>query len=90
MAEPIVPCKQKCISILWPSFLIAIVATGLFFSAFDPQDLFPYGEDTGLSRLGVYTVGFFLFWALTALSGCGTLYFTITNCRHDSQAKAKK
>ena len=86
MAEPTVPGKHKCIAILWPSFLLAGVATGLFFSAFDPYELFPFGEDTGLSRMGIYTIGFFLFWVLTAASGCGTLYFAISNCRRDSQA----
>ena len=60
--------------------MVAIVATGLFFSAFDPVDLFPFGADTGISRLGVYTIGFFSFWLITAVSGIGTLYFAITNC----------
>lgn len=71
---------QKCIAILWPSFLTAIVATGVFFSAFDPDDLFPFGADLEISRLGIYTIGFFLFWLVTAVSGIGTLYFAITNC----------
>jgi hypothetical protein len=71
---------QKCIAILWPSFLTAIVATGVFFSAFDPDDLFPFGADLNISRLGIYTIGFFLFWLVTAIAGIGTLYFAITNC----------
>ena len=78
--EKEIPKLQKCIAVLWPSFLTAGAATGLFFSAFDPYDLFPFGKETGLSRLGIYTIGFFLFWALTAVSGIGTLYFAITNC----------
>ena len=73
--------QSTCIAVMWPSFLLAAVATGLFFSAFSPADLFPFGEDAGVSDLGIYTIGFFLFWALTAASGVGTLYFTITNCR---------
>ena len=80
MAEKQVPRMQKCIAVLWPSFMVAIVATGLFFSAFDPDDLFPFGEQTGVSRLGVYTIGFLMFWLVTAVSGIGTLYFAITNC----------
>ena len=70
---------QIGIAILWPSFLIAVVATGLFFSAFDPEFLFPFNSDAELSTLGVYSIGFFLFWLLTALSGFGTLYFSLTN-----------
>ena len=80
MAEKKIPRIQKCIAVLWPSFLTAIVATGLFFSAFDPDDLFPFGEDTEVSRLGIYSIGFLLFWLITAVAGIGTLYFAITNC----------
>ena len=80
MAEKQVPRTQKCIAVLWPSFMVAIVATGLFFSAFDPEDLFPFGEETEISRLGVYSIGFLLFWLFSAISGIGTLYFAITNC----------
>ncbi|MGB5260630.1 MAG: hypothetical protein WBO34_08930 [Gammaproteobacteria bacterium] len=71
---------QKCIAVLWPSFLVAIVATGLFFSAFDPDDLYPFGNETGISRLGAYTIGFLAFWLVSAVSGVGTLYFAVTNC----------
>lgn len=71
---------QKCIAILWPSFLTAIVATGVFFSAFDPDDLYPFDADPEISRLGIYTIGFLLFWLVAAVSGIGTLYFAITNC----------
>ena len=80
MADVKVPKQQKCIAILWPSFLVAIVATGLFFSAFDPDDLYPFGEQAELSRLGVYSIGFLLFWLVSAVSGIGTLYFAVTNC----------
>ncbi|MFT5657185.1 MAG: hypothetical protein ACI9KN_000457 [Gammaproteobacteria bacterium] len=70
---------QIGIAILWPSFLIAVVATGLFFSVFDPEFLFPFNTEVDMSTLGIYSVGFFLFWLLTALSGFGTLYFSLTN-----------
>ena len=80
MVDKQVPKTQKCIAVLWPSFMVAIVATGLFFSAFDPDDLFPFGEQTEVSRLGIYSIGFLLFWLVSAISGIGTLYFAITNC----------
>jgi hypothetical protein len=80
MTEKQVPKSQKCIAVLWPSFMVAIVATGLFFSAFDPDDLYPFGEQTEVSRLGIYSIGFLLFWLVSAISGIGTLYFAITNC----------
>lgn len=75
------PLIQICISILWPSFLVAIAATGLFFSAFNPQELYPFNIDAEINTIGAYTIGFFVFWLLSALSSTATLYFAITNCR---------
>ena len=84
--EKQIPKTQKCIAVLWPSFLVSIVATGLFFSAFDPADLYPFGEDTEVSRLGIYSIGFLIFWLISTISGIGTLYFAITNCmRQDTE-----
>jgi len=88
MAERQIPRTQKCIAVLWPSFLVAIVATGLFFSAFDPEDLFPFGQETDVSALGVYTIGFLCFWLISTLSGIGTLYFAITNCMRQDRAES--
>ena len=90
MAEQQIPKLQKCIAVLWPSFLVAIVATGLFFSAFDPDDLYPFGEAVGISRLGIYSIGFLCFWLISTISGIGTLYFAITNCmRQDPQKRER-
>lgn len=69
------PTIQKFIAVLWPSFLTAGLATILFFTAFDPQlivSVSGYGE---ISRMGGYTIGFFLFWILTAGSCALTCYF---------------
>jgi hypothetical protein len=85
MTEKKIPGIQKCIAVLWPSFLTAGVATGLFFSAFHPDDLIPFGVDLEISPLGIYTIGFFLFWLITAVAGIGTLYFAITNCMRQSR-----
>jgi len=76
-----IPRIQQAISVLWPSFATAIVATGIFFSAFHPRDLIPFNLDIDVSPLAAYTIGFFLFWLLGIVSSCGTLYFIISNCR---------
>ena len=76
-----IPISQQAIFVLWPSFLVAIAATGLFFSAFNPRDLVPYNLDIQIGPLAAYSIGFFLFWILAALSSFGTMYFTISNCR---------
>ena len=75
------PRSQRAISVLWPSFLVAILATGVFFSAFNPRDLVPFNLDLQISPLAAYSIGFFLFWLLGILSSYGTLYFIISNCR---------
>lgn len=70
-----IPKIQRIIAIFWPSFLTAGIATILFFTAFDPQLLMQvagYGE---ISRIGGYTVGFFLFWLLTSSTCALTCYF---------------
>jgi len=76
-----IPRAQQVISVLWPSFLVAIVASGVFFSAFNPVDLIPFNLDIDISPLAAYSIGFFLFWILAIISSIGTLYFTISNCR---------
>jgi hypothetical protein len=63
------------ISVLWPSFLMAGLATVIFFSVFDPMWLLADTRWAEVSRLGAYTVGFFLFWLLTASSCMLTCYF---------------
>ena len=76
-----IPRIQKAISVLWPSFATAIVATGIFFSAFNPRELIPFNLDIDVSPLAAYSIGFFIFWLLAIVSSYGTLYFTISNCR---------
>nr|WP_322996945.1 hypothetical protein [Castellaniella sp.] len=58
--------------ILWPSFLMAGIVSGVVFVLVDPLDLVFLGE-LRANRLTVYTLGFFLFWIMTALSSALTL-----------------
>jgi len=60
--------------VLWPSFLVASVAEMLFFATFDPHELTLFGEPLELSRLGVYTIGFFFFWAACAAASALTVF----------------
>lgn len=70
-----IPKIQKIIAVLWPSFLTAGLATILFFTAFDPQLLMQVSGYGHISRLGGYTIGFFMFWLLTASTCALTCYF---------------
>lgn len=65
---------QKILTILWPSFLIAGMAEGLFFTLIDPQELYLLGEPVHLSRLATYSIGFLCFWALCAASSLATCH----------------
>ncbi len=69
------PLAQRISAVLWPSFLLAGAATVVFFTLFDPLDLLGCEGEPPLSRTGAYSVGFFLFWLLTASSSLATVYF---------------
>ena len=65
---------EHLIWILWPSFIVAGIAEGLFFTAFDPQDLYVFGEAIEWSRTAIYSTGFFAFWAVCAASSALTCF----------------
>lgn len=58
----------KWINLLWISFFTAAVGETVFFAVIDPQLLYLLGEPVAWSPMVVYSVGFFLFWGLTALT----------------------
>jgi hypothetical protein len=58
---------------LWPSFLVAIAASGVYFSLFDPVDLDVFGMHIDANPLAAYSMGFFAFWMLGAISSMLTL-----------------
>jgi len=65
---------KKIMFILWPSFIVAGVGEVLFFTVFDPKELYLFGEPTSLSRLAVYSIGFFLCWVFAAASSAFTCF----------------
>jgi hypothetical protein len=77
--------SQRLMWIAWPAFLVAGVLEVLVFSVVDPQDLRWFGQPVELSRQGIYTLSFFVFWAITMLSsGLTTLLsmspFEVNRC----------
>lgn len=70
------PVPQRFGAVLWLSFLMATAATGVFFSLIDPDDLRYCVPFPDVSRMAAYTIGFFLFWLLTAASGVLAVAFT--------------
>lgn len=66
--------SKQIIWILWPSFIVAGIAEGLFFTVFDPLDLYVFGSPLELSRMAIYSTGFFVFWAVCAASSALTCF----------------
>lgn len=72
--KPVNPETRKgrlpriAMAVLWPSFLMACVSSGLLFSLIDPMELIVLDDRVHLSSLGTYTVGFFLFWFLGSIA----------------------
>jgi hypothetical protein len=76
---------QRLMWVLWPAFLAAGIAEGLFFTFFDPADMSLFGQPVELSREAIYTFGFFAFWALMAASSGLTVFlqrspFEVNRC----------
>jgi hypothetical protein len=69
---------QKWMWIAWPAFLVAGVLEMLVFAMVDPQDLRWFGQPVALSRQGVYTLSFFLFWGIAMLSSALTTLLAVS------------
>ena len=71
--------------IVWPAFLMAGVLEMVVFAMVDPQDIHWFGAPLEWSRQAIYTMAFFVFWAIAALSsGLTTLLamspFEVNRC----------
>ncbi len=69
---------KRIMWIFWPSFLMAGVLEMLVFAMFDPQDMHWFGQSVQLSRQGIYTVTFFVFWLVAMLSSAFTILLSIS------------
>lgn len=65
---------RNAILVLWPSFIVGGIGEVIFFTLFDPRELYLFGEPSSLSRLAVYSIGFFLCWAFAAASSAFTCF----------------
>jgi hypothetical protein len=69
---------KRLMWILWPSFIVGGIAEGVFFTLIDPQELYLFGDPVHWSRTAVYSVGFFMFWAIAAASSAFTCFLQRT------------
>jgi hypothetical protein len=74
---------RNAILVLWPSFVVGGLGEVIFFTAFDPKELYLFGEPSSLSRLAVYSIGFFLCWAFAAASSAMTVFLVATGPKED-------
>jgi hypothetical protein len=65
---------QRIAWIFWPAFLVAAAMEVVFFTFFDPADMNFFGEPLEASRMAIYSVGFFVFWAMGAASSFLTCF----------------
>jgi hypothetical protein len=62
-------CGALLMAAGWPSFLAACLLEWAVFAVADPLELSRAAALLGGSRMGVYTVAFFVFWAIS-LAAC--------------------
>jgi len=68
--------------ILWPSFLTAALMTFIVFAFIDPLDIVIFGH-VHATRMQAYTVGFFFFWIMAAISSALTLNIAPSTKEYD-------
>jgi len=61
--------------ILWPSFLMAGMASAVVFALVDPLDVAIFGH-IKIEREFLYAFGFFFFWLIAALSSLLTVFMS--------------
>jgi hypothetical protein len=70
--------KLRWMTIAWPAFLMAGVLEVLVFSMVDPQDFRWLTHTLMLSNEAIYTVMFFMMWAITLVACALTALLSLT------------
>ncbi len=68
---------QRCMCVLWPSFLAAAILEMMVFAFVSPDALSLGQSHLEANPAAVYTVAFFIFWAVTAISSMLTVTLSI-------------
>lgn len=72
---------RRIIQVLWPSFIVAGAMDIILFTLFDPMAMNYQDSPLFKTRLGAYSVVFFLFWLFCAASSALTCYFQCSAAR---------
>ena len=65
--------------VLWPSFIAAGLGVGILFTLVDPTELVVLGQPLHASRTAVYTLGFFILWAICAAASALSCFLQATS-----------
>jgi hypothetical protein len=65
---------NKLFTVVWPAFMIAVVAEFLFVLVIDPQELYLFGQSVKMSNVATYSIGVFAFFLVAVASSLGTWY----------------
>jgi hypothetical protein len=66
--ETIFSIRRLLMTTLWPSFIMACVSSVLLFSLIDPEAFILHGNNVELSNAFIYSIAFFVFWLLGAIT----------------------
>lgn len=69
---------RRLMWIAWPAFLMAGVLEMIVFALVDPAALHWSDQPVALSREGVYTIAFFVFWAVIVAAGALTTLLSLS------------
>lgn len=69
---------QRMMWIAWPAFLMAGVLEMLVFAFVDPDALFLFDQPVNMSRQGIYTLAFFVFWGIIMIAGGLTTLLSVS------------
>jgi hypothetical protein len=70
---------RRSMAALWPSFLGAAVLEMVVFALVSPADLMWGEHRLALSSVGIYTVTFFVFWVVMAVTSGLTVALTMSS-----------
>ena len=71
--------RLRAMATVWPAFLMAGVLEMLVFALIDPHDLHWFGgAPVELSASAVYSLAFFVFWAVISTAGALTQLLKMT------------
>ncbi|MBL0121541.1 MAG: hypothetical protein IPP88_02025 [Betaproteobacteria bacterium] len=65
--------------VLWPSFIAAGMGVGILFTLVDPSELVILGNPVHVSKTAVYTLGFFVLWAICSAASALSCFLQATS-----------